>query len=44
MAANEPLVIALPKGRILEEVAPMVRAAGIEPGDERLHHERGSMP
>ena len=27
----EPLVLALPKGRILEEVMPLVRAAGIEP-------------
>lgn len=27
----EPLVIALPKGRILEECMPLVRAAGIEP-------------
>lgn len=31
MSANEPLVLALPKGRILEEVMPLVRAAGIEP-------------
>jgi len=29
--ANEPLVMALPKGRILSEVMPLVRAAGIEP-------------
>ncbi len=29
--SNEPLVIALPKGRILKEVMPLVRAAGIEP-------------
>lgn len=28
---NEKLVLALPKGRILEEVMPLVRAAGIEP-------------
>ena len=28
---NEPLVLALPKGRILEEVMPLVRGAGIEP-------------
>lgn len=27
----EPLVIALPKGRILKEAMPLVRAAGIEP-------------
>jgi len=30
-ASNEPLVIALPKGRILDEVLPLVRRAGIEP-------------
>lgn len=29
--ANDKLVLALPKGRILEEVMPIVRAAGIEP-------------
>lgn len=29
--ANEPLVLALPKGRILDEAMPLVRAAGIEP-------------
>lgn len=29
--SNEPLVIALPKGRILDEVMPLVRRAGIEP-------------
>ena len=28
---NEKLVLALPKGRILKEVMPLVRAAGIEP-------------
>ncbi|MEQ8665797.1 MAG: ATP phosphoribosyltransferase [Rhodospirillales bacterium] len=28
---NEPLVLALPKGRILKEVMPLVRRAGIEP-------------
>ncbi|MBF0129667.1 MAG: ATP phosphoribosyltransferase [Alphaproteobacteria bacterium] len=28
---NEKLVIALPKGRILKEAMPLVRAAGIEP-------------
>jgi ATP phosphoribosyltransferase len=28
---NEPLVLALPKGRILDEVMDLVRAAGIEP-------------
>jgi ATP phosphoribosyltransferase len=31
LQANEKLVLALPKGRILEEVMPLVRAAGIEP-------------
>lgn len=31
MSAKEPLVIALPKGRILKEVMPLVRRAGIEP-------------
>ena len=31
MNANEPLVLALPKGRILDEAMPLVRAAGIEP-------------
>lgn len=30
-ARNEPLVIALPKGRILKEVMGLVRHAGIEP-------------
>ncbi len=29
--SNEPLVIALPKGRILDEVMPLIRRAGIEP-------------
>ena len=31
MRRNEKLVLALPKGRILEEVMPLVRRAGIEP-------------
>lgn len=31
MPANEPLVLALPKGRILKELRPLLRAAGIEP-------------
>lgn len=31
MSSNDPLVLALPKGRILEEVMPIVRRAGIEP-------------
>lgn len=31
MELSDKLVLALPKGRILEEVMPLVRAAGIEP-------------
>jgi ATP phosphoribosyltransferase len=31
LRSNEPLVLALPKGRILAEVAPLVRRVGIEP-------------
>lgn len=31
MPANENLVLALPKGRILEEALPIMRRAGIEP-------------
>lgn len=31
MSSNEKIVLALPKGRILKEVMPIVRAAGIEP-------------
>lgn len=31
VSANEKLVLALPKGRILKEVMPLVRKAGIEP-------------
>ena len=31
MRANDTLVLALPKGRILREVMPVVRRAGIEP-------------
>ena len=31
MSSNEKIVLALPKGRILKEVMPLVRAAGIEP-------------
>ena len=30
-AANEPLVLAVPKGRILEEAQPLIAAAGIRP-------------
>ena len=31
MLANDKLILALPKGRILEDVMPLVRKAGIEP-------------
>ncbi|MCC3861167.1 ATP phosphoribosyltransferase [Emcibacteraceae bacterium Y4] len=31
MSDIEPMIMALPKGRILEEVMPIIRAAGIEP-------------
>lgn len=31
LSGREPLVVALPKGRILDEAMPIVRAAGIEP-------------
>ena len=31
LSGREPLVVALPKGRILQEAMPIVRAAGIEP-------------
>lgn len=31
MQRTEPMVMALPKGRILKEVMPIIRAAGIEP-------------
>ena len=31
MSAGEGLVLALPKGRILKEIMPLLRAAGIEP-------------
>lgn len=31
MPANQPLVLALPKGRILKEVAPLLAQVGIEP-------------
>jgi ATP phosphoribosyltransferase len=34
VASDETLVIALPKGRILDEAMPLVRAAGIEPEPE----------
>lgn len=31
MSNSEPMIMALPKGRILEEVMPIIRKAGIEP-------------
>ncbi len=31
MKSTEPMIMALPKGRILEEVMPIIHAAGIEP-------------
>ena len=34
MATNEPIVMALPKGRILGEVRPLLERAGIEPEAE----------
>jgi len=34
VASDDKLVIALPKGRILDEAMPLVRAAGIEPEPE----------
>jgi ATP phosphoribosyltransferase len=33
MTASEPIVLAVPKGRILDEVAPVMAACGIEPED-----------
>ena len=45
-----PLVLALPKGRILSEAMPLVRAAGIEPEpgfddpDDRRLHFRTNLP
>ena len=50
MPSSEELVIALPKGRILKEVMPLVRAAGIEPEaafddpDSRLLHFKTNHP
>ena len=37
--ANQPLVLALPKGRILKEVLPMLSRAGIEPEDD-FHNDK----
>ena len=34
MSENEPMIMALPKGRILKEVMPIIRAAGIVPEDD----------
>ncbi len=34
MATNEPIVMALPKGRILDEARPLLERAGIEPEAE----------
>ena len=34
MTANDPLVLAVPRGRILKEVGPLIRRAGIEPEPE----------
>jgi len=31
MSANQPIVLAVPKGRILKELSPLMAAAGIEP-------------
>lgn len=31
MTANDPLILAVPKGRILKEALPLLRGAGIEP-------------
>lgn len=31
MSSSEPMIMALPKGRILKEVMPIIRTAGIEP-------------
>ncbi len=50
MSAAEPIVLALPKGRILEQVMPVVRRAGIEPeaafvnADERVLSFRTNHP
>ena len=50
MPSSEELVIALPKGRILKEVMPLVRATGIEPEaafddpDSRLLHFKTNHP
>ncbi|MCY3670020.1 MAG: ATP phosphoribosyltransferase [Alphaproteobacteria bacterium] len=47
---TDPLVLALPKGRILSEAMPLVRAAGIEPEpgfddpDDRRLHFRTNLP
>lgn len=34
MSANQPLILALPKGRILKAITPILERAGIEPEDD----------
>lgn len=34
MSANEPLILAVPKGRILKEVSPLMARAGVEPEED----------
>jgi len=34
MTANDPLILAVPKGRILKEVGPLMARAGVEPEDD----------
>ena len=34
MEIQKPLVLAIPKGRILSDVAPLMSSAGIEPEDD----------
>ena len=34
METQKPLVLAIPKGRILSDVAPLMSSAGIEPEDD----------
>ena len=40
---NQKLVLALPTGRILKEVMPLVRRAGIDSSDQR-HGKRFASP
>jgi len=37
MNANEPLILAVPKGRILKEVGPLMARAGVEPEADFYH-------